>query len=204
MRRLTLALACLTLSGFALPAHASDCAGIADSLLRLRCYDDAARAEKAAPAGRPAAVKKAVVPPKADFAAYAATPYRGRTTLPDFGGRDRKYAMFRTRLRDGIRGGANFAGHLAIVQFGCGTGCSVVYAGDVRTGEIHEFPLGGEDAQALSLEYRSTSRLVVAQWEDVEKGRCFTAQFLWTGTGFDRLSRTDLGEREICWNTNRP
>lgn len=184
-------------------AAASECLSITDSLLRLRCYDDVARAEKAT-AGKPSAAKKTVVPPKADFAAHAATPYRGRTTLPDFTGRDRKYAMFRTRLRDGIRGGANFAGHLALIQFGCGTGCSVVYAGDVRTGEVHEFPLGGEDAQALSLDYRATSRLVVAQWEDVEKGRCLTAQFVWTGTGFDRLSRTDLGEREVCWAANRP
>lgn len=201
MRSPTLALVLVVLAS---PAAAADCAGIADSLLRLRCYDDAARIEKAAPAGKPGAAKKPVTAPRADYAAYPATPYVGRAKLPDFGGRDRKYAMFRTRLRDGLRGGANFAGHLAIVQFGCGTGCSVVFAGDVRTGQIHDFPLGGEDAQALSLEYRTTSRLVVAQWEDVEKGRCVTAQLVWTGTGFDRISRTELGDREVCWAANRP
>lgn len=202
MRRLTPALAVLALTALGSPAAASDCAGIADSLLRLRCYDDAARTETAAPS-RPTAPKKAGVAPKADFAAYPATPYLGRATMPDFTGRDRKHAMFRTRVRDGIRGGANFAGHLALIQFGCGTGCSVVLLGDVRTGQVYDFPLGGEDTQALGLEYRTGSRLVVARWEDVEKDRCITAQLVWTGSGFERISRTDLGTREVCWEANR-
>ncbi len=175
-------------------AATPECAGVQDSLLRLRCYDDAAKVKPNSPS------TKGVTPLVANYGAYpAAAPYRGPTRMPDFAGRDREYAMFRTRLRDGIRSGANFASHLALIQFGCGTGCSVVYVADVRTGQVYPFPTGGEDAQALGLEYRPTSNLIAAQWEDVEKNRCITAHYVWTGHGFNQIARRDIGPREACW-----
>ena len=64
--------------------------------------------------------------------------------MPDFRGRDRAYAMLRTRIRDGAKAGPNFAGYLALVEIGCGAGRRVVRVVDVRTGRVLDFPLGGE------------------------------------------------------------
>ena len=36
--------------------------------------------------------------------------YRGKPHFPQFSERDKSYRMFRTRIVDGIKGGANFAG----------------------------------------------------------------------------------------------
>lgn len=47
--------------------------------------------------------------------------------------------MFRTRLREGSRGGPNFAGHYTVVIWGCGTGCAQMGVVDARTGRVH-FP----------------------------------------------------------------
>jgi hypothetical protein len=105
--------------------------------------------------------------------------------------------MFRTRIREGMGEGANFAGHLAVIHFGCGTGCSVVLVGDVSTGDVHNFPLGGEDAQGLGLEYRRDSRLLKAQWQ--EGDRCKAADYEWTGNGFEKLAGRDLGPAKRCW-----
>ncbi|MFA1676267.1 hypothetical protein ACDY97_26875 [Rhizobium mongolense] len=37
--------------------------------------------------------------------------YQRKTVLPDFKGRDRDFNRFRTRIREGMREGPNFAGH---------------------------------------------------------------------------------------------
>lgn len=42
--------------------------------------------------------------------------------------------MFRTRLRAGARGGPNFAGAFAVVQWGCGSSCQIVSIVDARRG----------------------------------------------------------------------
>lgn len=173
---------------------APDCSTIVEGVKRLDCYDANARVAKTKPDAK---VQLAPLP-KPDFTAYPATPYHGPVRMPDFTGRDAKHSMFRTRLRDGIRGGANFAGYLALIQFGCGTGCSVVYTADVRTGEVHEFPLGGEDAQALGLDFRVTSNLVQAQFEDVEHDACIVTQHRWNGRGFDQILRRKIGTLENC------
>jgi hypothetical protein len=49
--------------------------------------------------------------------------YRGKVRLPDFKRRDKQFSLFRTRIIEGIRDGANFAGKYSVVQIGCGTGC---------------------------------------------------------------------------------
>lgn len=74
--------------------------------------------------------------------------YRGPPVLPDFGGRDRQFKHSRTRIRNGIMEGANFAGY-KVVQFGCRTGCSFVVVADVSTGQVYSFPHGGEYDQGL-------------------------------------------------------
>jgi len=48
--------------------------------------------------------------------------------------RDRNYNSYRTRIREGMRNGPNFAGQYSVIQIGCGTGCSFVIIGDNKTG----------------------------------------------------------------------
>jgi hypothetical protein len=117
--------------------------------------------------------------------------------LPDFARREKSYSLLRTRIRNGIKNGPNFAGHLVVVEIGCGAGCRVVPVADVRTGRIYDFPLGGEDNQSLTLKFRPTSRLIVAFWHNGE--RCLRDTFLWTGTTFVRQSQVDIGPRDRCF-----
>ena len=71
-----------------------------------------------------------------NFDQFRTSIYKGPTRLPDFRGRDRQFADYRTRIRDGLKAGPNFADHYTVIQFGCGTGCSCVYVADNRTGKV--------------------------------------------------------------------
>jgi clan AA aspartic protease (TIGR02281 family) len=90
--------------------------------------------------------------------------YRGSPVMPDFGGRDRQFKDYRTRIRNGITEGANFAGRYKVIQIGCGTGCSFVLVADVSTGRVYSFPHGGEYDQGLELQYQISSNLIRAWW----------------------------------------
>lgn len=99
------------------------------------------------------------------FDAYPASKiYRGRIHLPDFKGRDKKHRLFRTRIIEGLKGGPKFAGEFAVIQFGCGSGCSNVLIASARTGQVFSFPRGGEDNQALEVRYQLNSKLMIANW----------------------------------------
>lgn len=150
------------------------------------------------------------VPP---FARYAvAGIYRGPVRLPDFRGRDHAFSEFRTNIRDGMSSGANFAGHYAIVGWGCGTECISYVVGDVATGKVYNFPLGGEDYRQLSLNFRPASRLIVAEWLSDADGsssdhpveNCFRQNFVWSGSAAvplskpDRIATTRSGSLEQC------
>lgn len=77
----------------------------------------------------------------------------------------RRARMFRTRLREDSRGGVNFAGHYAVVFWGCGTGCAQVAVVDVKTGRVYwppldytdipERPEEGEDQAAFWARHRN-------------------------------------------------
>lgn len=100
-----------------------------------------------------------------DFAAHpVATIYQGTLNFPDFEGRDKDFALFKTRIVDAMRAGVTFAGQYTIVQFGCGTGCSQVVVANNRTGQLYDFPRGGEFNQALALEFKSDSNPMLARW----------------------------------------
>lgn len=135
---------------------------------------------------------------RAALARYpAATIYRGAPRLPDFQGRDRDYATYRTRLRNAMGQGANFAGNLALLQIGCGTGCSFAFAGDVRNGQVFSFPIGGEDYYSLDLRYQLESRAVVAYWQANQ--RCMRDIFVWSGKEFVASGQADIGNAETCY-----
>jgi hypothetical protein len=100
-----------------------------------------------------------------DFETYRVPDiYRSKPQLPDFKGRDKDFALFKTRIVDAMKKGVTFAGQYSTVQFGCGTGCSQVVVANNRTGQLYDFPRGGENNQALTLEYTVDSNLMLARW----------------------------------------
>jgi hypothetical protein len=197
MRTALAALALVVAAGGAQAQSASDiaaCRDVKDSLLRLRCFDDVSKpAAQAAPAA-PATMPKLKAP---DFAAYAVAPYRGPIGLPDFRGRDRQHASYRTRILAGAKAGPNFAGHLALVPIGCGGGCVFVPVVDVQTGRVFDSPLGGEDMLSLDMKYHLDSRLLAARY--ISNERCKFEEIVWSGSVFQRGAVKDLGEQEVCW-----
>ncbi|MBD2745716.1 hypothetical protein IC232_03305 [Microvirga sp. BT688] len=139
----------------------------------------------------------AKAPTSSDFARYAlADSYQGQVRLPDFKGRDRDWNSYRTRIREGMKGGANFAGRLAFIEIGCGAGCRWAAVADVSTGRVYNFPLGGEEYMYLDLHYRPNSRLVVAFWQNSD--RCMKETLEWTGQTFRRQGAVDVGSEASC------
>ena len=133
-----------------------------------------------------------------DFARYPAQPFHGTPHLPDFKGQDKAFASFRTRIRDGMKNGPNFAGRLSIISFGCGIDCRAVLVGDVSTGRVADFPISGEDFAGISLDYRLDSTLISARWNNFSTRECQQEQFVWRQQQFHNLGRKTLGPSEVC------
>ena len=202
-----LALAALVFLAAAGRAQAQDAAGIAacrdvkDSLLRLRCFDDVSKpAAQTAPSTATATATATSKVKAPDFGAYPATPYQGSISFPDFRGRDRAHATYRTRILAGAKVGPKFAGHLALVTIGCGSSCVFVPVVDVRTGRVFDSPLGGDDMLSLDLKYQVDSRLIAARY--ISNERCKSEEIVWTGNAFQRGISKDLSDREACWAAN--
>lgn len=123
--------------------------------------------------------------------------YRGPVVFPNFGGRDRAYARLRTRIRNGMKEGPNFAGRMALTEIGCGTNCLIVYSGDVATGRVSNFPLGGEDNPSLKLIYNVRSRAIVAYWGEYEQD-CTREVFVWSNMLFNRVEQTQIKSAKVC------
>jgi hypothetical protein len=112
--------------------------------------------------------------------------------------RERRYSDYRTRIRNGMRQGPTFAGHMALIEIGCGTSCVVVYAGDVTNGRVFDFPLGGEDNPSLGLRYDVRSRALVAYW--VDGNQCIRETFVWRDSTFTRLEGAGVGDQDLCYS----
>lgn len=142
---------------------------------------------------------------KADFprpARYAATErFVGRTKLPDFRGRDRKFNSYRTRIRDGMRAGPNFAGHYSVVQIGCGAGCSFAIVGDNNSGRPADFPRGGEENMYMQLQFSTGSRLLAAQWLDYDLNKCVVEFFDFDRKRWNLISKIELGSADTCYRS---
>ncbi|MDX0594939.1 hypothetical protein GOD17_06925 [Sinorhizobium medicae] len=142
---------------------------------------------------------------KADFpraARYAVTErFTGRTKLPDFRGRDRKFNSFRTRIRNGMREGPNFAGHFSVIQIGCGTGCTFAIVGDNNSGRPANFPRGGEENMYMQLHFEIGSRLLAAQWLDYKANKCFVEFFDYNRKKWELISKLDVGSSDACYRT---
>lgn len=115
-----------------------------------------------------------------DFATHRVDEvYEGKLRLPDFKGRDKDFAPFKTRITEAMKAGVTFAGEYSITQFGCGTGCSNVVVANNRTGQLYSFPRGGENNQGLELKFDRHSNLMVARWyTDSLWGTCVFESFV--------------------------
>lgn len=133
----------------------------------------------------------------ADYPAQAIL--SGRSLLPDFRGRDRDFNTFRTRIRDGMRAGPNYAGRYSVIQIGCGTGCSFAIVGDNQTGRPMKFPRGGEDNMYLQLSFQLDSRLIAAQWANYEGGKCYVEWFDFDDGHWKPLAKVEVGGIDACY-----
>ena len=94
--------------------------------------------------------------------------------------------------------GPTFAGEFAVIQIGCGTSCSNAFLGNVRTGELFQLPIGGENNMNLALKYELSSRLMTAQWSDADTGKCFIQFFSFDDGEWIELLKQDIGASEKC------
>lgn len=103
--------------------------------------------------------------------------------------------LFRTALREGAAQGPNFAGHMTIVRWGCGTSCVAWAAVDARTGRVTKLP--GADYMDTNhvggklggVTFKRGSRVIVlagAPREDQAREGVY--RYLWTDDGFRLLS----------------
>jgi len=122
--------------------------------------------------------------------------YRGPSKMPDFQRRDHAYASYRTRIRDGLKDGANFAGHYAFIAIGCGMECTLAYVVDVTTGQVYGFSLGGEANLLLNPKFTVQSNLIITHW--VSNERCFQENVIWKERNFVSLGKFDVGASDDC------
>ncbi len=139
------------------------------------------------------------------FGSYPAKVYAGPTTPPAFQGAQRPYAQYRTRIRQSLSAGVGFGGHYALAVIGCGTGCRFGYITDLKTGIVHDLPLGGEDYRTLLYRARPDSRLLQTQWEryggDGAFAGCALQDFVWNGKTFRPLGAPRTTDEECpAWD----
>ena len=105
---------------------------------------------------------------KPSFSAYPATVETARAKSINFKN-DAAARTMRTRLKEALAGGVNFAGHYIVAGWGCGTGCISGAIIDGRTGTVlWPLPLyalavwyDGDDYTKDPVEYRKNSRLLI-------------------------------------------
>ena len=127
------------------------------------------------------------------------SPFSRKSKAPDFAGRDKKFYSYRTRIMKGLEAGPNYAGEFSIIQFGCGTSCSVVFIANNRTGQIFDFPFSGEGFGPTALRYSATSSLLMLTRRDGEK--CVMESMTFTNDKWNRISTAPLGLADACYDS---
>jgi hypothetical protein len=107
-------------------------------------------------------------------------------------------ATFRTRLRQGSQQGSNFGGHYALLQWGCGNGCTTFFIVDELNGNVYEpgfnltAPKNGAD-ETIGFQYQPDSRLLVIQGcRSNQAASCGKYYMLWTGSNLQTIFRESL------------
>lgn len=124
--------------------------------------------------------------------------YSGPRAQPIFTGEGVKFAHVRSRIREAFTANAIAAGHYVVVQVGCGTGCTWNIVGDVRSGRLMEFPLGGEEYQGLDIITDPKSTLFIARWGDVAFSTCTTRLYSLESDRFVQVGRDEF-ENKSCF-----
>jgi hypothetical protein len=132
------------------------------------------------------------------FEGHAAKPkFRpGADAWPDANGR------FRDTVQFYLDRGPNFAGHYAIVETTCGTGCGYVVVVDVRTGQIFEnLPFRQIDITDFfthdyrGLIFRLRSKLLIVEGYVDGSGTPTRAYYEWIGNNFRLIKKSAIAER---------
>lgn len=107
-------------------------------------------------------------------------------------------AYFRTRITEGSSHGSNFGGHYALLQWGCGEGCTTFFIVDELNGHVYEpgynltAAKGTTDAN-FGFEYKPDSRLLMMQGcHSNNASTCGKYYMLWTGARLEILVREPL------------
>ena len=138
-----------------------------------------------------------------NFDSYSAlTTFNGRSVMPDFRGRDKKFSHYRTRIRDMMKISPNFGQKYSLIRIGCGSGCSTLYVGDHSNGRIYQFPRGAEENLVISVYGRVDSNLLIIRWfkaSDVHEGiSCFWEAFEWRNNKAQIIRQMNIKDFEIC------
>jgi hypothetical protein len=127
-----------------------------------------------------------------DFQKYAVPVYTGPRAQPNFTGNGARFAMMRTRIREGFAANPIAAGHYTVIQIGCGGGCTTNLVGDLRNGHIVEFPVGGEPYPGVEIISHPKSRLFTVKWGNVAFTTCTTRLYSFDGLKFTQIGRDEL------------
>jgi hypothetical protein len=107
-------------------------------------------------------------------------------------------AYFQTRLREGSSQGSNFGGHYALLQWGCGDGCTTFFIVDELTGQVYEpgfhlmAPRTGSD-ENFGFQYKQDSSLLMMEGcRSNIADSCGKYYMLWTGKRLQTLVREPL------------
>lgn len=115
-----------------------------------------------------AAVAAGQRPRSTEFRSYPAAVEKTTARSIDFK-RSPGASTYRTRLRNALKEGVNFAGRYILTGWGCGTGCSHSAVIDARTGRVY-FPdelmgvsvwFGENDYDNETYKFRKNSRLLI-------------------------------------------
>jgi len=129
-----------------------------------------------------------------EFKGYPATVERTAAKAIDFKASPGA-STFRTRLRDALEEGVNFAGHFILTGWGCGTGCTNGAVIDARNGRVY-FPdelagVGGYDEpDGKTFTFQKNSRLLIIcgtpgpDREDVPARKHGTYYYEWRSNRF--------------------
>src|SRR6266568_678014 len=102
---------------------------------------------------------------------------------------------FRTVLRRGAGKGPNYAGHLTVVTWGCGTSCITVALVDARTGRVTRSPIGA----GYGVQHHLDSRLLVIDrvpCSDTSWAAPYAVFVEWTGRALQTVD--SLPNSRIC------
>lgn len=168
------------------------------------------------PGSAPAPDGRLVRSPPGTFGEYpVAAPSTGARAAPVLDTPAKR--AYRTRLRAVANGAPNFAGRLAVAEWGCGTSCLAGAVVDLQTGDVVPFPgsVSGwtlVDPKFKAAEYRLGSSLIVLSGQVNEEGPIGSHYFHFSDLQFRYLGtvltsddfKTQLGTRWLPELAARP